>query len=162
MARFLIDTDGIELENPSSFAFNEGWRYYRTVAHAAAHAAACAALEAVDIRASDEKRKNNSERRKLAGAVRQLSMKTLCLEMQKASGEDISIKMEQIRGHDYIVAHGANLLTAAKQNEILGQPLTQTQLYHMTSLHVCGDADAMQLRYTITPRKGCSGAACVA
>ena len=84
-------------------------------------AAACAALEAVDIRASDEKRKNNSERRKLAGVVRQLSMKTLCLEMQKASGEDISIKMERIRGHDYIVAHGANLLTAAKQNEILGQ-----------------------------------------
>ena len=69
MARFLIDTDGIELENPSSFVFNEGWRYYRTVAHAAAHAAAhtaaCAALEAADIRASDEKRKKYLERRKL-------------------------------------------------------------------------------------------------
>ena len=151
MTLFLIDTAGIELENPSSFVFNEGWRYYRTVAHAAAHAAAhsaaCAALEAVDIRASEEKRKNNSDRRRLAGVVRQLSMETLSLEMQKASGEDISIKMERIRGHDYIVAHGANLLTAAKQNEILGQALTQTQLYHMTSLHVCGDADAMQLRY---------------
>ena len=152
MTLFLIDTAGIELENPSCFAFNEGWRYYRTVAHAtahaAAHAAACAALEAVDIRASEEKRKNNSDRRRLAGVVRQLSMETLSLEMQKVSGEDISIKMERIRGHDYIVAHGANSLTATKQNEILGQALTQTQLYHMTSLHVCGDADAMQLRYT--------------
>jgi hypothetical protein len=106
-----------------------------------------AELEAADIRVEEEKRKNTAQRRKLAAATRHLSMRTLCSEMQRASGEDISIQIVPILGHDYIVAHDANLLPATKQNEILGKALTQDQRFHMTTIDVCGDADAMQLRY---------------
>jgi hypothetical protein len=113
-----------------------------------------AALAADDIRVQEVNRKNQNGRRKLSAAVRHAAMKTLLLEMQqgiqKALGDDIacSIEMVQIRGHDYIVARGANLLPAAEQNKYLGEVLTQEQLFHMTTLNVCGDADAMQLRYS--------------
>jgi hypothetical protein len=113
-----------------------------------------AALAAQDIRVQEQNRKNQNARRKLSAAIRHAAMKTLLSEMQqgiqKSLGEDIacSIEMIQISRHDYIVARGANLLPAAKQNKLLGEPLTQEQLLHMTTLNVCGDADAMQLRYT--------------